>query len=322
MRVKPQVSFVERDQVDGHDADFPGRLRVGIVGTGNVGTDLLFKVQRSPLLECRLFAGRNLTSVGMRTAGCLGVPVSDRGIAAITEDPRRLDLVFDATSALHAKRHWDLLAPLGVPVIDLTPANLGKLCVPALNLAECSEEPNVCMVTCGGQAAMPLACCVAATDPHVEYLEVVSTNSSTSTGPATRINLDEYITTTQAAVTQLTGIARTKAIFIVNPSDPPIAMQTTVFAPTDDVDLSLLRPAVDAMVRRVRRYVPGYRLVVGPLLEGGRIAMTVQVTGAGDYLPSYAGNLDVITCAAIAVAEERARNQASRPLAVGHSGAC
>lgn len=319
MHATPQPRLVCRERPGDSDTPDIGRLRVGILGTGNIGTDLLLKVRRSPLLECALFAGRNLASVGMRMADTMGVAVSDRGIAAIAEDPSRLDLVFDATSARAAKRHWEVLAPLGVPVIDLTPAKLGTLCVPALNLAECGDEPNVCMVTCGGQAAMPLACCISATHPNVDYLEVVSTNASTSVGPATRINLDEYLTTTQDAITHFTEIARTKAIVIVNPSDPPITMQTTVFAKADVVELPLLRAAVDDMVTRVRSYIPGYRLVVAPVFEGGRIAMTVQISGAGDYLPSYAGNLDVITCAAVAVAEQRARIVAARvPALTGH----
>jgi acetaldehyde dehydrogenase (acetylating) len=284
-----------------------GRLRVGIVGTGNIGTDLLLKVQRSPLLECALFTGRNLESAGMRTARELGVAVSDRSIEAIAEDPTAFDLVFDATSALDARRHWELLSELGLPVIDLTPAKLGKLCIPALNLADCAQEPNLCMVTCGGQAAVPLASCVVRTHAHVEYVEIVSTSASRSVGPATRINIDEYLATTEAAVARFCGVPRAKTILIVNPSDPPITMQNTVFAKTDEVDLPALRTAVEEMVVRVQRYVPGYRLVMPPLYENGRIAMTVQISGAGDYLPSYAGNLDIITCAAVAAAEERAR---------------
>lgn len=293
------------DGLNGIDTD--RRLRVGILGTGNVGTDLLLKVQRSQLLECAMFAGRNIDSVGMRRAKQLDVPLSERGIAAIAEDPSRFDLVFDATSAFDAERHWALLSALGVPVIDLTPANLGRLCIPALNLAECTDESNLCMVTCGGQAAIPLARCIAQTHPHVEYVEIVSTAASRGVGPATRINLDEYLITTQHAIAHFCGPARTKAIFIVNPSDPPITMRCTVFAKASEVDLPLLRAAVNDMVARVKRYVPGYRLVVAPFVEGGRIALTVEVTGAGDYLPSYAGNLDIITCAAVAAAEERAR---------------
>src|SRR5215207_7089498 len=284
-----------------------GRLRVGIVGTGNIGTDLLLKVQRSPLLECTLFVGRNLDSIGMRTALELGVPVTDRRIEAIAEDPDRFDLVFDATSALDARRHWELLSEVGLPVIDLTPAKLGKLCIPALNLAECAHAPNLCMVTCGGQAAVPLASCVVRTQPQVDYVEIVSTSASRSVGPATRINIDEYLATTEAAVRRFCGVPRAKTILIVNPSNPPITMQNTVFVKTDEPDLPTLQAAVEEMVRRVQRYVPGYRLVVPPLYEGGRIAMTVQIRGVGDYLPAYAGNLDIITCAAVAAAEERAR---------------
>ena len=283
-------------------------MRVAIIGTGNIGTDLLLKVQRSSWLETGLFAGRNLDSPGMRTARDLGVAVSDRSIDAVLERAEEIDLVFDATSALHARRHWELLKPRGIPVIDLTPAKLGALCIPALNLADCADEPNLCMVTCGGQASVPLAACVAATQPHVEYVEIVSTSASRSVGPATRINIDEYLSTTEAATRRFTGVERTKTILVVNPSNPPITMQNTVFARTEEADLPALTAAVEEMVARVQRYVPGYRLVVPPLYEGGRIAMTVQIRGVGDYLPAYAGNLDIITCAAVAAAEERARS--------------
>lgn len=283
------------------------RLRVGIVGTGNIGTDLLLKVLRSPLLECALFVGRNLESVGMRKARSLGVAVTDRRIDAIAEDPDGFDLVFDATSALDAERHWAILSELGIPVIDLTPAKLGELCIPALNLDACVGAPNLCMVTCGGQAAVPLASCVVRTQPQVEYVEIVSTSASKSVGPATRINIDEYLATTEAAVDRFCDVPRAKTILVVNPSDPPITMQNTVFATAADVDLPALRAAVDEMVARIQRYVPGYRLVVPPLYENGRIAVTVQISGAGDYLPEYAGNLDIITCAAVAAAEASAR---------------
>lgn len=282
-------------------------MRVAIIGTGNIGTDLLLKIQRSSLLECGLFAGRNLASAGMKTARDLGVPVSDRSVEAIVEDHEAYDLVFDATSARDAIHHWSLLEPLGIPVIDLTPAKLGELCIPALNLADCVRQPNLCMVTCGGQAAVPLAACVVATHAHVDYVEIVSTSASRSVGPATRINIDEYLATTEAAVARFTGVARAKTILVVNPSNPPITMQNTVFARTEEANLPALTTMVEEMVRRVQRYVPGYSLVVPPLYEDGRIAMTVQIRGAGDYLPAYAGNLDIITCAAVAAAEERAR---------------
>ncbi len=288
----------------------PGRrgpLRVAIIGTGNIGTDLLLKVERSELLDCELFAGRSSGSAGIRRAQAMGVETSDRSIDALLEEPERYDLVFDATSAVDARRHYELLKPHGIPVIDLTPAKLGKMCVPALNLADCVGEPNLCMVTCGGQAAVPLAHCVMETHPHVEYVEIVSTSASASVGPATRINIDEYLATTEAALTHFSGVGRCKSILLVNPSKPPIMMQNTVFAKTDETDLPALTTAVEQMVERIQRYVPGYRLVVSPLHENGRIAMTVQVAGAGDYLPAYAGNLDIITCAAVAAAEENAR---------------
>lgn len=294
------------------------KLRVGIIGTGNIGTDLLLKVQRSELLECALFAGRNSRSPGIRNAQELGVPTSDRSLAPFVEQPELFDLVFDATSAADAKRHYAALAPLGIPVIDLTPAKLGQMCVPALNLADCVGQPNICMVTCGGQAAVPLAHCVMRTHPHVEYVEIVSTSASASVGPATRVNIDEYLATTEAALRHFSGVERGKSILLVNPSTPPIMMQNTVFAKTDDVDLPALTTAVEEMVERIQRYVPGYRLVVAPLHENGRIAMTVQVAGAGDFLPAYAGNLDIITCAAVAAAEENARVIADARQATGN----
>lgn len=284
-----------------------GALRVGIIGTGNIGTDLLLKVQRSPLLECELFAGRSSNSAGIRKARELGVETSDRSIAPFVEEPGRFDLVFDATSAADAKRHYGLLEPLGIPVIDLTPAKLGQMCVPALNLADCVGKPNLCMVTCGGQAAVPLARCVMETHPQIEYVEIVSTSASASVGPATRINIDEYLATTEAALSHFSGVGRCKSLLLVNPSKPPIMMQNTVFARADEADLPALTTAVEQMVERIQAYVPGYRMVVAPLHENGRIAMTVQVAGAGDYLPAYAGNLDIITCAAVAAAEENAR---------------
>lgn len=304
-----------------------GPLRVAILGTGNIGTDLLLKVQRSPWLECALFAGRSRRSAGIRIAQDLGVPTTDRSIAALLDAPDAFDLVFDATSAIDARRHYAALAPLGIPVIDLTPAKLGMLCIPALNLAECVGQPNLSMVTCGGQAAVPLARCVVETQPHVEYVEIVSTSASRSVGPATRINVDEYLATTEAAVRAFCGVARAKTILIVNPADPPIKMQNTVFAKADEVDLPALRAAVDETVARIQRYVPGYRLTMPPLREHGRIAMTVQISGAGDYLPEYAGNLDIITCAAVAAAEENARalaaagdGRADRVRAAGSAG--
>jgi acetaldehyde dehydrogenase (acetylating) len=282
-------------------------LRAAILGTGNIGTDLLVKAQRSPLLECALFVGRNLHSAGMTKALELGVPVSDRSIQALVDNPAAYDVVFDATSARDAKRHWELLEPLGKTVIDMTPANLGEMCVPAVNLADCAGRRNLSMITCGGQASSPLAHVIGQTQGDVEYVEVVSSIASRSAGPATRANLDEYIETTQTAVARFSGAADAKAILILNPADPCVNMQTTVFAHVPDPDMDALTRAAEEMVARIQQYVPGYELVVPPLYEHGRVVIMVRVRGLGDYLPRYAGNLDIINCAAIAAAEELAK---------------
>lgn len=300
-------------QKNGHKQTFqpPAKLRVAILGSGNIGTDLLIKVMRSPLLEATLFIGRNLSSPGMVKAHSLGVPISDRSIDAIVQDPDCCDLVFDATSASDAKRHWEILEKLGKVVIDMTPAKVGEMCVPAVNLSSCLDYPNLNMVTCGGQASIPLAYLIGQTQTDVEYVETVSSISSRSAGPATRLNIDEYIETTESAIQAFSGAKSAKAILILNPAQPCIDMQTTVFAKVAHPDIERLRTAVDSMIARIQEYVPGYQLVVEPTVEGGRIIITVKVQGLGDYLPKYAGNLDIINCAAIAAAEEYARSRQS-----------
>lgn len=282
------------------------KLRVAILGSGNIGSDLLKKVQRSELLECALFIGRNLSSAGVARAAAEGVVVSDRSVDAITDDPSVCDLVFDATSALAHMKHAPILERLGKLVIDLTPSNTGTMCVPAVNLEECLALPNVNMVTCGGQATVPIAHVIGQVHGVVPYIEVVSQIASRSAGPATRINLDEYIENTERALERFSGCERSKAILNLNPALPPVDMQSTVFAKVAHPDIEALAPAIDAMVARIRHYVPGYELIVDPTIENGRIVVMVRVTGLGDYLPGYAGNLDIINCAAIAVAEAHA----------------
>jgi acetaldehyde dehydrogenase len=283
-------------------------IPVAIIGSGNIGTDLLLKIQRSEWLECKLFIGRNLNSPGLAKASALGVPISDKSIDAILEDPASCEIVFDATSARDHLRHWPLLRELGKRVIDLTPARVGKMCVPAVNLEECLAEQNVNMVTCGGQASLPLIHLIGKTQEQVEYIEVVSSISSRSAGPATRINIDEYIETTENAIQYFSGAQRAKTILILNPAAPCVDMQTTVFAKVPEPQLEPLKLAVESMVARIREYVPGYEIILGPIVENGRIVIMVRVRGLGDYLPKYAGNLDIINCAAIAMAEAYARN--------------
>jgi len=283
------------------------KLKTAILGSGLIGTDLMVKILRSPYLECSLFIGRNLQSKGMAKALSLGVKISDQSIDAIVKDPSCCDLVFDATSARGHIEHAPILERLGKIAIDLTPAQVGAMCVPGVNLSDCSGLKNVNMVTCGGQASIPLAYIVGQVHKDVEYIEVVSTISSRSAGPATRANLDEYIETTENGLKKFSGAARTKAILVLNPAQPCINMQTTVLAKVAKPDMQTLIPRVKEMVAAIQRYVPGYKLVVEPTLENDRILMMVRVQGLGDYLPSYAGNLDIINCAAIAMAEEYAK---------------
>jgi acetaldehyde dehydrogenase (acetylating) len=289
-----------------------GKLKVAILGSGNIGADLMVKALRSPHLQCTVLIGRSLSSPGIAKAQSMGVPVSSESIAYIERNPQCCDLVFDATSARDHETHAPILKRLGKLVIDLTPAKVGPMCVPAVNMAELLGETNVNMVTCGGQASIPLAYAIGQTHSDVDYIEVISSIASRSAGPATRINLDEYIHTTESGVMKFSGARRTKAILNLNPAQPCINMQTTVFAKVDKPDLERLKPVVLDLVKRIQQYVPGYELIVGPTFENGRIVVMVRVRGLGDYLPAYAGNLDIINCAAIAMAEEYARTRGSK----------
>ncbi len=284
------------------------KVKVAILGSGNIGTDLLIKVQRSSVLQCSAFVGRNFSSPGMMKAQSLGISVSSESIGYFERNPDSCDIVFDATSAQDHKIHAPILERLGKKVIDLTPSNIGMMCVPAVNIRDCWKEKNVNMVTCGGQASIPIAFALGKTQPQIEYIEVVSSIASRSAGPATRNNLDEYVHTTEKGVKNFSGALRAKAILNLNPAQPCIDMQTTVFAKVVNPDLEKLKPILNEIVERVKSYVPGYRLIVGPTLENQRIVVMVRVQGLGDYLPAYAGNLDIINCAAVAMAEEYAKH--------------
>lgn len=283
------------------------KLPVAILGTGNIGTDLLIKILRSPVLECRLFAGRNFSSPGMMKASLLNVPVSARGVESILDLKNEISLVFDATSAEDHMKHAPLFEKAGIVAVDLTPAKVGKMCVPAVNLEECLGLPNVNMVTCGGQASIPLAYAISQANEGVEYLETVSSIASRSAGPATRINLDEYLGTTETGLRSFCKCSHAKAILNLNPAQPCVHMQTTVMAKIAKPDLEKTRKKIAEMVKLITQYVPGYKLLLEPIMESGRLVTMVRVDGLGDYLPRYAGNLDIINCAAIAFAEARAR---------------
>lgn len=283
------------------------KLPVAILGTGNIGTDLLIKILRSPVLECRLFAGRNLSSPGMMKASLLKVPVSARGVESILDLKNEISMVFDATSAEDHMKHAPMFEKSGIVAVDLTPAKVGKMCVPAVNLEECLGLPNVNMVTCGGQASIPLAYAISQANEGVEYLETVSSIASRSAGPATRINLDEYLGTTEKGLSTFCKCGHAKAILNLNPAQPCVHMQTTVMAKIAKPDLEKTRKKIAEMVKLITQYVPGYQLLLEPIIESSRLVTMVRVDGLGDYLPRYAGNLDIINCAAIAFAEARAR---------------
>ncbi|MFZ2889323.1 acetaldehyde dehydrogenase (acetylating) [Sulfuricurvum sp.] len=283
------------------------KLRVGIIGTGNIGTDLLIKIQRSQYLECSIFTGRNLASPGMRIAASMGIRLSDEGIDTIVNEPNLCDIVFDATSAKSHLSHAPILDKLGKFVIDMTPAKIGTLCVPAVNLEEAVKSKNVNMITCGGQASIPIAYAISKVHPEIEYIESVSTISSRSAGPATRINIDEYIETTEKGLRIFSGVKEAKAMLNLNPANPAIDMQTTVMAEIDNPNLKQISIEVEKIAQQIQRYVPGYHIVVLPTYDNHRLLVTVRVQGLGDYLPKFAGNLDIINCAAIEVAEHFAQ---------------
>ena len=282
------------------------KYRVAILGSGNIGTDLLIKVQRSNKLECVAFIGRNLNSQGMSTALELGVKISDQSIHYIINNADAIDLVFDATSANDHKKHAKILKSLGIKCIDLTPAKIGPMCVPSVNSKECLNEANINMVSCGGQASIPIAVAIATIHDNIEYIEVVSSIASKSAGPATRQNLDEYIKTTETGIRYFSGTKKTKAILILNPAVPHVNMVTTILAKVENPNINALNKEVAKISTKVQSYVPGYERILGPLLENGRIIIMFKLRGLGDYLPKYAGNLDIINCAALAMAEEYA----------------
>lgn len=283
------------------------KLKVAIIGSGNIGTDLLIKVLRSPYLECGAFIGRNLSSTGMMKALSLGVQVSAEGIDYIIQHPECCDIVFDATSAKSHLEHAPVLKKLNKRVIDMTPAKIGLMSIPSVNLSDCLTTFNVNMITCGGQASIPVAYAIGQTQSGLDYVEVVSSISSRSAGPATRQNLDEYIKTTEDGLKEFSGASRTKAILNLNPAEPCVDMQTTIFAKVENPDIPKLASYLLPLVKDIQKYVPGYEVILGPVFDNGRIVVMVRVRGLGDYLPAYAGNLDIINCAAVAMAEEYAR---------------
>jgi acetaldehyde dehydrogenase len=291
------------------------KLKAAIIGTGNIGTDLMCKLFRHPgNIELALFAGIDPASDGLARARALGVPTSARGIDAVLE-AHDVRIVFDATSARAHVRNAPAFAAAGKIAIDLTPAACGPYVVPPVNLSAHLGVANVNLITCGGQATIPLVHAVSRVTP-VHYAEIVSTVASASAGPGTRQNIDEFTFTTARGLEVLGGAETAKAIIILNPANPPILMRNTVYVmPAGDFDEGAVSRSVEQMVAEVQTYVPGYRLKGGPVfdsietLAGSRrtVTLLLEVEGAGDFLPKYAGNLDIMTASAWRVGQAFAK---------------
>jgi len=281
------------------------KLRVAIIGTGNIGADLLFKVKKSRVLECVLFSGRRSDSPGLSLAKNEGFNVSTDGVEAIVTSAEMIDLVFDATSADSHIQIMERLSGLGIDVINLTPAPTGEYVIPALTQRSNRFSNDSNLITCGGQAGIPIALAIAKNFSRVDYVELASNISSASAGPATRMNLDEYIERTQDAISTYTGVKNVKAILVINPAEPPIHMLTTVYVRGECGSIAGAIESSKEVVREIKGYVPGYELILEPTQVSNAVIATVKVTGNGDYLPAYAGNLDIITASAVEMAERR-----------------
>ena len=283
------------------------KVKCALIGPGNIGTDLLAKLQRSPVLEPVWMVGIDPASDGLKKARELGIKTTSDGVDGLLPHVKAdgIQIAFDATSAYAHAETSRKLTELGVMVIDLTPAAIGPFCVPPVNLQAHigQREMNVNMVTCGGQATIPMVFAVSRIQA-VDYAEIVATVSSRSAGPGTRKNIDEFTRTTASAVAKVGGAKQGKAIIIINPADPPLIMRDTVHCLVESTpDEAAITASVHAMVKEVQKYVPGYRLVNGPVFDGKRVSIYLEVEGLGDYLPKYAGNLDIMTAAAARTAE-------------------
>ncbi|ART50536.1 acetaldehyde dehydrogenase (acetylating) [Acidovorax carolinensis] len=283
------------------------KIKCALIGPGNIGTDLLAKLQRSPVLEPVWMVGIDPESDGLKRARAMGIKTTAEGVDGLIPHMKQdgVQIVFDATSAyVHAENSRKVNAQ-GALMIDLTPAAIGPFCVPPVNLKQHvgKAEMNVNMVTCGGQATIPMVAAVSRVQA-VAYGEIVATVSSKSVGPGTRKNIDEFTRTTAGAVEQVGGAKKGKAIIIINPAEPPLIMRDTVHCLTEtEPDQAAITQSIHDMIREVQKYVPGYRLVNGPVFDGKRVSVFLEVEGLGDYLPKYAGNLDIMTAAAARTAE-------------------
>ena len=276
-------------------------IKAGIIGTGNIGTDLLLKLLKEDFITPVIFAGRRMESNGIKLAQQKGVTVTDQGINYFIDNPKCCDVVYDCTSAKDAKEHAKIFAEQGIKVIDLTPAKVGDLCVPNINPKIIQDNGNVNMITCGGQASTPLLNVISKHCSNLDYIEVISQIASDSAGMATRINIDNYIHTTERAIKEFTNCKDCKVILNLNPAEPQVDMQTTMFVKAGNINFSPLVKDIYKTIEKLQTYIPYYELVMPPVINDEILVLSIKVKGSGDYLPEYAGNLDIINCAAIEI---------------------
>jgi acetaldehyde dehydrogenase len=280
------------------------KIKAAIIGTGNIGTDLLIKALKTDFIDIVAFVGRRKDSDGMRIANMHNVNVSDKGIEYFIENPNCCDVVYDCTNAADAIYHSKIFSSQNIKVIDLTPSKVGDMCVPDVNANIILTDDNVNMITCGGQASIPMLTLISKQCIGLEYIEIVSQISSKSAGMATRINIDNYINTTRKAITKFTNCSNVKVILNLNPAEPCVDMQTTIFIKAKHVDFTYLLEKLLDKIEELKTYIPHYELVLPPTMnDNGVVILSIRVKGAGDYLPEYAGNLDIINCAAIKITE-------------------
>lgn len=284
----------------------PEKVKAAIIGPGNIGTDLLIKLNRSKLIEVAYVVGVK-HSRGIEIAQSYGIPTTIEGLEPVLQDDS-IKLVFDSTGAAPHKVHAPQLKKAGKIAIDLTPAAIGPYTVPAVHVADdILSLDNVNMVTCAGQATVPMVYAVNRVC-KVKYAEIVSSVSSMSAGPGTRQNLVEFIETTQKALRIVGGAEKSKTIIVLNPAEPPILMRNTIYTQVENPDFKAITESVEEMVEQLRTYVPGYRFLVEPIIENDVVTMVIEVEGLGDFLPTYSGNLDIINSASVSIGERFARH--------------
>ncbi len=285
------------------------RIKVGIIGPGNIGTDLMYKVMKSKHLQMHFMTGI-VESEGLKRAESLGFKTSTKGVHAVAEDPD-VKIVFDATLASAHLENAPVLKEAGKIAIDMTPAAVGPYVVPCVNLETLQNVDNFNMVTCGGQATIPIVNAINEV-ADVEYAEIVASISSKSAGPGTRASIDEFTQTTRKGLEIIGGADKAKAIIILNPAEPPIMMCNTIYTIVKNPDEKAIIDAVNKRIAEVQQYTPGYQLRVPPIIDGNKVTVIIQVEGAGDFLPTYSGNLDIINSAAVAVAEKLAASMLNK----------